>query len=39
MNDRFHDAMEDGRDAILNGSMSCEQADSALKQIEGQRPD
>jgi hypothetical protein len=37
MNDRLHDAMQEGREAILNRTMSCEQARTDLKRLEGER--
>ena len=37
MNDRLHEAMQEGRDAVLNRTMSCEQARTDLKRLEGER--
>jgi hypothetical protein len=37
MNDRLRQAVREGRDAVINGGMSCDQAKLDLEQLEGQR--
>jgi hypothetical protein len=39
MDDRFHDALQTGREAVLDQTMTCSQAEQELKRLEGQTPD
>lgn len=39
MNDRFHEAIEVGRELVLDGSADCDKVRTELKKIQGQQPD
>ncbi len=39
MDDRFHDALEAGREAVLDQTTTCAKADQDLRRLEGQTPD
>ena len=37
LNDRLHEAVSEGRDAVLDGTMTCDQAKEEIKRLEGER--